>query len=246
MPKITIAQLFPELLNLYGDNGNVRILEQRCSWRGIDVEICPVNAASDFNPQATDIVFLGGAPDREQKLACDLLQDLSDSLTDYVEAGGVLLAICGGFQMLGSTWVMAGKTVPGLGILDLYTTRLDTDERMVGDIVLTSPLSTKPVVGYENHAGATYLAQGLQAFGSVVDALGSGNNPTDGVDGVLYKHVVGTYLHGPLLAKNPEVADWLISKALEQQGSSDTLSALDDTVEYQAQTARLKKLGIHV
>ena len=243
MSKLTIAHLFPDLLNLYGDGGNVRILEQRALWRGINVEVLKIASDERFDFADADIVFLGGAPDREQKMASEILQTMQEQLRWYVEKGGVLLAICGGYQMLGKTWILNNESLPGLGILDIETKRGNGENRLVGDIVLSSSISSSPIVGYENHAGLTYLGKTAKPFGKTI--FGNGNNAEDKTDGVLYKNTLGTYLHGPLLAKNPEVADYLILQALKQQGCDiDYLEKLDDSIEDEARNVQLKKLGL--
>ncbi len=225
---VVILHVFPDLLNLYGDGGNVRILQQRLERRGIPVRVEEVRHGELLDLSRVDIVVLGGGPDREQKLAAEELMVHRDALAAYVEGDGVLLAICGGYQILGRTWLLGGEVVEGLGILGLETQRPGTSaDRLVDNIVLESPMASLPVVGYENHAGRTYLDAGMEPFGRVVSRTGAGNNERDRVDGVLYRNVVGTYLHGPLLAKNPEVADALLARAL----GVDALDPLDDGPE---------------
>lgn len=250
MGPLRIAHLFPDLLNLYGDGGNAKCLAKRIEWRGLPVEIVAVNHGETIDLSAIDIVFLGGGPDREQRLASEQLLRMRDDLAAYVEADGVLLAICGGYQILGSEWLLGDESVEGLGIVDMVTKRADgSGDRLIDNVVLRSPIADRPVVGYENHAGRTFLGQGLVPFGTVISPGGHGNNDTDKSDGVLYRNVVGTYLHGPLLGKNPEVADWLIGRALEvraaRTGSAFApLSPLDDTVEIAANDYMVKRLGV--
>ena len=250
--KLTIVHLYPELLNLYGDGGNVIVLANRARWRGLDVEIVRVSHGEAADMENADIVFLGGGPDREQHLASHDLLAQAQALRDYVEDDGVLLAICGGYQILGREWLLEGETVPGLGILDITTKRAEggSHNRLVGNIALSSPVATMPIVGYENHAGRTYLGSSCKPFGRVVGKHGKGNNDDDGADGVMYRNVVGTYLHGPLLSKNPEVADWLIERALARRAAKEgapagSLSPLDDAVEKAANAFMCHKLGIH-
>ena len=250
--KLTIVHLYPELLNLYGDGGNVIVLANRARWRGIDVEIVRVSHGQTADLENADIVFLGGGPDREQHLASHDLLAQTRALRDYVEDDGVLLAICGGYQILGREWLLGDENVPGLGILDITTKRAEggSHNRLVGNIALSSPVATMPVVGYENHAGRTYLGSSCEPFGHVAGKHGKGNNDDDGADGVMYRNVVGTYLHGPLLSKNPEVADWLIERALarraaKQGAPAGALSPLDDAVEKAANAFMCHKLGIH-
>ena len=248
---LTIAHLFPDLLNLYGDGGNVRILEQRLRWRGIPVEVKRVNHGQTVDLAAVDLVMLGGGPDREQRLASVELMGMREELHAYVEDDGVLLAICGGYQILGHEWLLGDEVVKGLGIVDMTTERAagGSGDRLIDNIALTSPLAKRPVVGYENHAGRTHLGTGVDPFGIVASSVGHGNNDADKQDGVRYKNVVGTYLHGPLLAKNPEIADDLLARALERRAKRTgqppvELAPLDDTVEQEANDAMAKKLGV--
>lgn len=249
--ELVIAHLFPDLLNLYGDGGNVRILEQRLRWRGIPVEVKRVNHGETVDLSDVDLVMLGGGPDREQRLASAELMGMREQLHAYVEGGGVLLAICGGYQILGHEWLLGDEVVKGLGIVDMTTERAagGSGDRLIDNIVLTSPLAKRPVVGYENHAGRTHLGAGVEPFGAVASATGHGNNDADKQDGVRYKNVVGTYLHGPLLAKNPEVADDLLARALDRLAARTSqpaihLEPLDDAVEQDANDAMTKKLGV--
>lgn len=239
-PAIRIVHLYPDLLNLYGDNGNVRILAQRLRWRGIPAEVREVHNGETADLSQADLVFLGGGPDREQRLASTGLMALRDELARFIDEDGPLLAICGGFQILGRTWVLGDEEVPGLGLAPMETRRPGTSaDRLVGDIALESPLAEHPVIGYENHAGRTYLDEGVQPFGDVASEYGNGNNDDGKADGIAFRNVVGTYLHGPLLAKNPEVADWLLQRALDRHSqrtgaAAPALAPLDDSVEQYA------------
>ena len=235
---LVIAPLFPDLLNLYGDGGNVKVLERRARERGIPVEVRRVNHGEHVDLAGVDLVFLGGGPDREQRLASEDLMRMRDDLHAYVEDDGVLLAICGGFQILGHEWLLGEEVVKGLGLVDMTTERAPggSGNRLIGNIALRSPLADQAVVGYENHAGRTHLGTGVEAFGDVASSTGHGNNDSDKRDGVRYKNVVGTYLHGPLLPKNPQVADALLIRALERRARragvpAPELAPLDDAVE---------------
>lgn len=220
---IQIVHMLPDLLNLYGDGGNVRVLAKRLEWRGIPVCVREVRYGEQANLDVADLVFIGGSPDREQRLASEQLGAMRDELAAYVDADGPVLAICGGYQMLGRTWLLDGEEVPGLDILPLETRRPGTSaDRLVDNIALASELAGLPVIGYENHAGRTVLDAGVHPFGRVISRTGHGNGAEEGgqaVDGVRFRNVVGTYLHGPLLTKNPEVADWLLARALERHAA---------------------------
>lgn len=249
---IVIAHILPDLLNLYGDGGNVRILEKRLEWRGIPVEIRKIQYGEPIEFDDVDLVFLGGGPDREQKLATEELFNVRDEFVKYIESAGPLLAICGGYQILGRTWLLGDEEVEGLNILDFETRRPGTSaDRLVNNIALDSPIAKLPVIGYENHAGRTYLDSVTQPFGKVVSHTGVGNadNPelSSLADGVLAGNIIGTYLHGTLLAKNPEVADWLLDKALAHHASRTgeapySLMPLDDSEEFAANAFMAKKI----
>lgn len=261
---IVIAHILPDLLNLYGDGGNVRVLEQRLEWRGIPVEVRRVRYGETVDFDDLDLVVLGGSPDKEQKLASEKLRGMRDELAKYVESGAPLLAICGSYQMLGRVWLVDGESVEGLNILDIETRRPgDSTDRLVDNIALDVPFAAHPVIGYENHAGRTYLDDGVEPFGRVVSKVGAGNNDAGNegaadseegagescahYDGVLYKNVIGTYLHGPILSKNPEVADHLLAQAIERHAMRTgekpaALEALDDSEELAANEFMAKKL----
>ena len=250
--RLVIMHLYPDLLNLYGDGGNVTVLAERARRRGLAVEVVRVVHGQVADLSEADIVFLGGGPDREQRLASRGLLGQAEAIRDYVEDDGVLLAICGGYQILGREWLLGEECVPGLDILDMTTGRAEggSRNRLVDNIALDSPLANTPVVGYENHAGRTFLGSACKPFGVVMGKHGKGNNDDDGTDGALYRNVVGTYLHGPLLAKNPEVADYLIRQALVRRAAKEgraapTLAPLDDRIEQAANTFMCEKLGLH-
>ncbi len=247
---LVIAHMFPDLLNLYGDGGNVRILTKRLEWRSLPYKLQRVQYGDSVDFTEVDLVFLGGGPDREQKLAGEELMRLKDSLTAYVEDDGVLLAICGGYQILGKTWLLGNDELEGLGILNMETRRPGTSaDRLTENMVLSSPLAKQPIVGYENHAGRTYLGPDQQPFGKVISTMGHGNNEESNADGIIYRHVVGSYSHGPLLSKNPEIADYLLQKAFERHARRTSspvtqLIPLPDEEELDANKVMLRRLGV--
>lgn len=229
--NLTIGHLYPDLLNLYGDRGNIQCLMKRCQWRGIDAETITFELGDKIDFSKLDIVLLGGGSDREEKIVCEKLESIKNDFKEYVEDNGVVIAVCGGFQILGNYYAMAEETISGLGIVDIETDR-GTDYRLIDNIVLESDLFTMPVVGFENHGGRTNIKNN-KPLGKVI--YGSGNDGKSGYEGVVYKNVIGTYLHGPLLPKNPQVTDYLISKALERKyGHPVELTELDDTEEKEA------------
>ncbi len=225
--KLTIGHLYPDLLNLYGDRGNIRCMLKRLEWRGMEAEAVPFPSGSTVDFSGLDIVLLGGGSDREQALACKYLKEVGKDFKQWAEDGGVLLAVCGGYQLLGNYYRTDKAMIEGLGILDIHTEW--EPQRLVGNIILDSPLCKAPVVGFENHGGRTYIGQ-HKPLGTV--RYGHGNDGKSGSEGVLYKNVVATYLHGPLLPKNPAVCDKLLTRALKRKyGGEITLEPLEDELE---------------
>ena len=228
--KITIGHLYPDLLNLYGDRGNIQCLMKRCQWRGIEAETIPFELEDEIDFSKLDIVLLGGGSDREQMLVCEKLKEIQKDFKAYVENYGVVIAICGGYQLLGNYYKTEQGTMKGLELVDLYTEQ--GEGRLIDNIVLQSDLLDMSIVGFENHGGRTYIKDN-KPLGKVL--YGAGNDGKSGYEGVVYKNVIGTYLHGPLLPKNPQLADWLISHALEQKyGKKIELAPLDDSQEKEA------------
>lgn len=227
--KITIGHLYPDLLNLYGDRGNIQCMMKRCLWRGIEAETVEFRLGDHIDFSHLDIVLLGGGSDREQMLVCSELKKIRDCFHDYVEDGGSVLAVCGGYQLLGHYYKTEEGTIEGLSLVDLYTEQ--GSPRLIDNIVLENPAFPFPIVGFENHGGRTYIGDNTP-FGKVI--YGKGNNGEDGTEGVLYRNVVGTYLHGPLLPKNPHICDYLLSNALERKYGASDLIPLDDTQEQEA------------
>lgn len=235
---LRIAHLYPELLNLYGDGGNILVLRKRLEWRGIGCEVQEVHIDDRPSFSDVDIVFIGGGSDREQRIVCEHLLAERSELAAYVEDGGVLAAVCGGYQLLGHSYLMGDEKVEGLSLVDLYTDR--GSPRLIGNIAIESRICEQPIVGYENHGGRTHLGEGVEPLGRVVH--GHGNDGETGYEGCLYKNVVGTYIHGPLLPKNPGVADYLIGRALERRYGDATLEPLDDAFELAANDAMYQRL----
>ena len=228
--KLTIGHLYPDLLNLYGDRGNIQCFCKRLTWRGYEAEVIPFLSGDSIDFSKLDIVLLGGGSDREQELVCNYLLEHKQDFKDYVENDGVVLAVCGGYQLLGKSYKTKDKVIEGLGILDI-TTEWEP-ERLIRNIVLHSPLFDTPVVGFENHGGRTYIGNHTP-FGKVF--YGLGNTGKSGYEGVVYKNVIATYLHGPLLPKNPHVCDYLLERALKRKYGEDIiLSPLNDELEHKA------------
>lgn len=236
--KMTIAHLYPDLLNLYGDKGNIACLEQRLKWRGIEVETVEVMAHEVPDFSKYDIVLLGGGSDKEQKTVCEKLQAVQSQFKEYVENGGVLLALCGGYEILGTHVTNAEGKMEGLNLVDMYTEL--GGERMFANVIMESELVQMPVVGFTNHSGRTFIGNN-KSLGKVT--VGYGNEGVEGFEGVVYKNVVGTYLYGPLLPKNPELTDWLLKKALDKKYDSVELAPLDDSVEKAGNEYICKRFG---
>lgn len=228
--KLKIGHLYPEHLNMYGDKGNIASLVKRAEWRGIEAEVTEVAMGDEISFSEFDIVLLGGGSDTEQLTVCRELLKFREGLSNYVESDGVLLALCGGYTILGRYYKTKDELFDGLSILDIVTEY--GEKRLMGNIVLESSLTDSKIVGFENHSGRTYIGEG-KPFGMVLS--GFGNNGEDKTEGIIYKNVFGTYLHGPLLPKNPELSDLLIEKALKRKyGEEIKLSPLDDCAEQEA------------
>lgn len=236
---LRIAHLFPDLLNLYGDGGNIITLTKRCAWRGVPVEVMPVLFGERPSFAEVDLVFIGGGSDREQKIVCDQLHGVGEELRSYVADDGVLLAVCGGYQLLGHNYLMGNEELEGLGLVDLHTDR--GAPRLIGNVMVQSALATHPIVGYENHGGRTHLGAGVEPLGRVLH--GHGNNGVTGEEGCWYRNVIGTYIHGPLLPKNPELADWLLAKAwMRAGGDPGQWTPLNDEVELAANGVMARRM----
>lgn len=226
--KIRILHLYPDLLNLYGDRGNIECMRKRLLWRKIDAEVVSYTCESgDFDLSDVDIVFIGGGSDREQKIVCKRLLEHKKALQSYVEDGGTLVAVCGGYQLLGKYYRLENETIEGLDILDVYTEQ--GKGRLIGNIVLEADFTDRKIVGFENHGGRTYIGK-HKPLGRTL--YGNGNSDGAGEEGVLYKNVVATYLHGPLFPKNPQLCDFVLTKALKRKYPDfKGLAPLDDELE---------------
>ena len=231
--RLRLAHLYPKRMNIYGDRGNIMCLKRRCELRGIEFEAEPLELGDKLKPKETDLVFIGGAQDREQRLvADDMVKVKAKALAEAAERDTVILAVCGGYQLIGKFYRGAdGVELPGAGILDIWTAHPGPDaERFIGNVVVKWGETT--LVGFENHGGRTYLGKGAKPLAAVV--AGYGNNGEDGTEGAVYRNVYGTYLHGSLLPKNPAFADFLIENALRRQQKDLRLAELDDRIETMA------------
>jgi CobQ-like glutamine amidotransferase family enzyme len=228
--------LYPDHMNIYADRGNIAVLERRCSWRGIGFSLTRAGPGDRFEPDAHDLLYIGGGQDRDQALvAQDLVHTKRESIEAALARRAAMLAVCGGHQLLGHSYELpGGESLPGLGIVDLRTVR-EPGRRLIGNVVIKTDFGGGPrqLAGFENHGGRTYLGTGEQPLGRVV--TGFGNNGKDGHEGVRRGRLIGTYLHGPLLPKNAWLADVLIEWALSARyGDTETLAELDDSLEEQA------------
>jgi CobQ-like glutamine amidotransferase family enzyme len=225
---LRIGWLYGHEMNIYGDRGNVLSLAKRAEWRGINTEVVTIGLGEPIAGQDIDLFFWGGGQDREQiAVAADLAGQKGSDLTAAIEDGAPILAICGGYQLLGHYYRPHGEPdLPGIGVLDV--TSEAGSERFIGNVVIDAP-EFGTLVGFENHSGLTHLGAGVRPLG--VTRVGRGNNGTDGTEGARYKNAIGCYMHGALLPKNPVLADWLISSALERKYGCADLPALDDEVE---------------
>jgi CobQ-like glutamine amidotransferase family enzyme len=237
---ITLYHFFPDKLNLYGDRGNIISLKMRCKWRGIELIVKEVSKTDGLTMEDMDLFFIGGGSDREQSLATDELQKIKDILKTKIENGTPGLTICGGYQFLGKEYIDAnGNKLETLGILDFKTVAIQP--RLIGNMLIKSERFGN-VVGFENHAGRTYHS--FDSLGDVVK--GHGNDDETKKEGLVYKNLIGTYSHGPILPKNPTIADFLLSKAIENRYGKDTakewMFSLKDAIENIAKESVWKKV----
>lgn len=242
---VRLCHLYADQMNIYADRGNIAVLNRRLLWRGHQLDVTEVGLGETIEPDSYDFFYMGGGQDRDQVIvAADMVATKADALRAASADGCVQLYVCGGIQLAGH-WYEAvdGQRLPGVGVLDLETRAGDT--RLIGDLVIDAELEGEhqQVVGYENHAGRTHLGTDCRALGSVVS--GHGNNDADGNEGAVHNRVVGTYLHGPLLPKNPWLADKLLGWALDHHyGEPIALGKLDDTIETAAHRAAVGRAGV--
>ncbi len=237
--RLRTANLYPDVMNIYGDRGNVLALKYRCAQRAIELVVDDINVGDAFDPGAYDLALIGGGQDREQRRIAGDLVAKGPALREAIDDGMPALAVCGGFQLFGHRYVdHQGGIIPGIGVFDMETRHPGPRaDRCIGDVVLATSLGE--VVGFENHGGRTYLAPGQAPFGKV--RRGFGNNAEGGDEGARHRNAIGTYLHGSLLPKNPALADELIRLALKRRYGEDVeLPSLDDTAENAAHAAAVR------
>jgi len=252
---LRVCALYPDLMNIYADRGNLLVLERRCLWRGIGFELAASGLGETFDPDAHDLFYLGGGQDRDQRLcADDLLERKRDALHAAAGRGAVVLGVCGGYQLLGRSYTLGEERIRGVELLDVDTVREDR-ERLIGNVAIevsldraglkleaagVSDSSPRVLAGFENHGGRTHLGDGEQPLGRVLK--GYGNDGRSGTEGARRGNTIGTYLHGPLLPKNVWFADWLIARALGID--PDELSPLDDALEREAHLGARRAAGV--
>lgn len=252
---LKICHLYPDLMDTYGDKGNIIAISKRCQWRGFKTTLTRISIGDRLNPEKYDIYFFGGGQDRQQTIVGPDLQKKSKDIKKAIENGAVLLSICGGYQLLQNYFkTLDGIEIRGIGLFDAHTlgstTRMiqnlwiDLEENLVKEIKEIYPTIdngqlTTDLIGFENHSGKTYLGKNLKPLGKVIK--GAGNNGEDQTEGAVYKNAFGCYLHGSLLPKNPHFADYLISRALERRYGQIKLKALDDSIEWQAHHTAIKR-----
>ncbi len=238
-PTLRVCALYPDLMNIYADRGNIAVLRARCEWRGLGFELSASGLEEGLDPAGADLFYMGGGQDRDQEaVAQDMSRTKRDALHSAADRGAVVLAVCGGYQLLGHSYQMGDHELPGVGLVDLRTVR-EPGERLIGNCAIEADLGTGPriIAGFENHGGRTYLGDGEKPLGKVLS--GHGNNGKDGFEGVHRGNVIGTYLHGPLLPKNIWLADRLIELALGLQ-----LDPLDDSMEDAAHRSARRAAGV--
>jgi lipid II isoglutaminyl synthase (glutamine-hydrolysing) len=245
--NIIVGHLYPDYLNIYADRGNIAVLARRAAWRGHELDVRTVTVGEPLEPGEHDLLYVGGGQDREQALVAEDLVAKADAVRAAVDGGAALLAVCGGYQLMGRSYRdFHGDDLPGIGVFPLETVAGDT--RMIGDVLLECELEpgvVRTLAGFENHAGRTKLDPGAEPLGRVV--AGFGNDGESGFEGCRLGRAVGTYLHGPLLPRNPWFADWVLAQALAHRfGEPPKFGPLPDDLEQQAHavsSARARSRG---
>ena len=236
---LRVCALYPDLMNIYADRGNLIVLGRRCAWRGIGFELTASGLGEELDGDAHDLFYIGGGQDRDQLLCA---QDLIDTKRDGLHAASardaVVLGVCGGYQLLGHSYTLADEQIPGVGLLDVHTVR-EHGPRLIGNVAIEMDYEDV-LAGFENHGGRTYLGAGQTPLGRVLK--GHGNDGRSGAEGARRGNVIGTYLHGPLLPKNVWFADWLIAQALAID--VDELAPLDDALERQTHLSARRAAGV--
>src|SRR5712691_986424 len=232
MSTLRLIHLYPDLMSVYGDRGNVLALVRRAEWRGIEIQVTPLSLGDTLDPDEADLIFFGGGQDREQEVVSpDFLTQKGAAVRQAVEDGAALLSVCGGYQLLGQSYTTVdGQQLPGAGLFDVRS--VPRPKRHIGNVLIDTYLDAQPrtQVGFENHSGRTYLGKGVRPLGRAI--VGAGNNGEDHTEGAVYKGAIGCYLHGSLLPKNPWLADRLIAAALRHRlGQLIELPPLDDRLE---------------
>jgi len=235
-----VCCLYPDLMNIYADRGNIAVLRARCEWRGLEFEVFASTMGEPLDPDSADLFYMGGGQDRDQVMvADDMVATKREALHAAQDRGAVILAVCGGYQLLGESYEMGTTVLPGVGLVDLRTVR-EPGPRLIGNCAIEADLGTGPrvIAGFENHGGRTYLGGGEQPLGRVIK--GFGNNGKDGFEGVLRGNTIGTYLHGPLLPKN----GWLADRLIELATGSELEPLADDSLEDAAHLSARRAAGV--
>lgn len=248
-PRVRILHLYDRYLNIYADRGNIQVLRARAAWRGIDLEVQGLEPGETFEPGEYDLLYVGGGQDRDQAMIAERMSiDLGAAIKAAVEEGTAVLAVCGGYQLLGSHYLDTnGVHQPGVGLFDLSTTA--GHDRLIGNVAIEAELpaiGSRPAVpaaitGFENHAGRTTLGSSARALGRVVH--GNGNDGASGLEGCRLHHAIGTYLHGPLLPRNPELADWLLAAGLCHAHGAEAATLVDAEASVPRQVRNLEQLA---
>ncbi|TAK23312.1 MAG: glutamine amidotransferase [Chloroflexota bacterium] len=248
MRRLTLCHLYPREMNIYGDRGNVIVLKRRAEWRGIECHVREVSVGDRVDPSECDLLFGGGGQDDQQvAVGEDLRSRQADTLRGLAADGVPMLTVCGTYQLFGHYFrTRAGQEIRGIGIFDAIT--VAGEVRWIGDTLVESSIDGRPrsLIGFENHSGETVLPTNGECHPLARVIIGAGNNGRDGGEGAVWRHVLGTYLHGPILPKNPWLADYVLGRALERVGHREELAPLDDRVENAAHdsvVARLRRRG---